>query len=581
MLSLDLDNSRLRVINVLKYSSAGSPKRFIFILMWLTATHFFIRLVSTTNYLVNDDFSMAELRHGNFTGEFESNTIFMHPIVGSMIVGLNSISTSIPWYPLFIVFIQILALSTLALLNLNRIGYLFLFFFATAHIAFSTVAPSFTPAAIIVASCGVALCIHAIEKSLQIFAWVGVLLIILGGLIRFSGMVFSLLMFVTTVAMVLLAKDNRKSMKLRLLAPVLLLISGISFISQTPSICKSQFECSSWASYDSFNAIRGDFAHTSRMKLLENELENTSWSFNDYALFKNDAHIDDQTFSLKNLEQIDEVVPNPSIGQALFSNPIAPLQKVVSTNLGLSLFFYPVFAVFVYLIFRERGRDKSGKYLLFIGLVGWLIATVAAATIRFPIRIHEPAIISLAILLLTWSSFRVGKPMVIQARSGLKNVRSDFAIFFSLLLILVWFLISYLLPYSAQNQNKLSAQNSHFVYLEINFPNARFIVSPGLLVHVDPWSNSKSELPSRLLYLGWATSSPHFTAKKEALEIDNVYRELVANESTLLIGSRKNAFLIAEYLNEHFGITAVPSLAGESPSTGGHDLQVWAFKKSN
>jgi hypothetical protein len=588
MLRFSFANSCSHFLNTLRNNRTSGLKRFLAILIWLSATHVFIRLVTTTNYLVNDDFKMAELMNGNITGKFESNVIFMHPIVGNVVSTLNSVSLSIPWFPLLLIFIQILAFSSLASLNLNRVNYLFLLFFSTAHIAFSTVVPSFTPAAIVVASCGLALFIHSIIENSQRFAWIGVLLIILGGLIRFDGMVFALLMFAVTVALVTINKNNPKSMQLRLFAPVLFLIAGITFISQTPSICKTQSECGAWATYNSFNAIRGDFAGTSRMNLIENELGNTSWSMNDFQLFKNFLYIDDETFNLKNLEQIDDVVPNPSIGQALFSNPIAPMWKVASLNKDLSLFFYPVFAVFVFLSLRERKRDHSGKLFLAFGLVGWLIATAAAATIRFPMRIHEPAIIALAILLLTWSSstaensvpFRARHDLK-NARRDLKNARRDLKLFFSLLLVLVWFLISYLTPYSARNQSRLSAQNANYVYLEKNFSNARFIVSPGLLTYVDPWSNPTSDLSRKLLYLGWATSSPHFKAKKETLDIDNVYRELVENESTLLIGPRKNAILIAEYLNEHFGIAALPILVGESPSPRGLDLQVWAFKKSN
>ena len=578
MADLGAEGNRPTSFDGVRHSPSTKSKRFLSIFIWLSFAHIFSRLVTTSNYLVNDDFKMAELMNGNFTGNFESNAIFIHPLVGSALSNLNSISSNIPWFPLFLVFIQILAFSSLAALDLNRVSYLFLFFFSTVHTAFSTVVPSFTPAAIVVASCGVALFIHSIINSSQRFAWIGVLLIILGGLIRFDGMLFALSMFAVTVAFVTINKDNRKRMMFRLFAPVFLLVAGTFLISQTPSICRTQSECAAWATYNSFNAIRGDFAGTSRMNLIEGELGNTSWSMNDFKLFKNYMHIDDETFNLKNLEQIDDVVPNPSIEQALFSNPIAPLWKVVSSNQDLALFFYPVFAVFVFLSFRERDRDQSGKLLLTFGVVGWLIATVAVATIRFPMRIHEPAIISLAILLLTLSSSTAENQIPFQIRRDLRNSRRDLKIFLSLLLVLVWFLASYLTPYSARNQSRLSAQNAHFVYLENNFSNARFIVSPGLLTYVDPWSNSKSDLPSKLLYLSWATSSPHFKAKKEILEIDNVYRELVENDSTLLIGPRKNAILIAEYLNENFGLTAVPILIGESTSPGEPDLQVWTFR---
>lgn len=85
--------------------------------------------MTTSNYLVNDDFVMAEFMNGNFTGKVESNTVFMHPIIGSIISQLNSMSLDVPWFPLFIVFIQVFSLSALAIIDLNRLGYMFLAFF--------------------------------------------------------------------------------------------------------------------------------------------------------------------------------------------------------------------------------------------------------------------------------------------------------------------------------------------------------------------------------------------------------------------------------------------------------------------
>jgi hypothetical protein len=529
--------------------------------------------MTTSNYLVNDDFVMAEFMNGNFTGKLESNTVFMHPIIGSIISQLNSMNLNIPWFPLFIVLVQVFSLSTLAIMDLSRLSYMFLAFFSMAHIAFVTVVPSFTPAAIVTSSCGIALFLHAIGKNSQRIVWIGFLFIILGSLIRFNGMAFAVAMFVMPTFLLMTNSNNRKNVQLRLLAPALVLIAGIFFVSQTPSICKTQSECAAWAEFNSFNTIRGSFHGSDRMALLKEGLENTNWNLTDYRLFSTFAYTDDVSFNLENLEQINEVVPSSSIAQALFSNPLGHLSKVVTSNIEISLVFFPVFAGFLYVSLSHMRGFRSQKYFLLFNLMAWLIATGAVATIRFPIRIHEPALVSLSIILLIWNSST--------AKSvNIRITRSDLKRFSSLLLVSTLILLSCLINYSTRNENRLSVQNARFDYLEENFPNSRFIVQAALLTDLDPWANSNSELPERLLYLGWMTPSPHFKAKKENLKMGNIYRELVESESLFLISSKRNATFIAEYLNEKFDADIKPFVLRELPE-GEFDISIWTFRSLN
>lgn len=560
-----------------RHGPSIQARRFLSILFLLSATHIFTRLITTSNYLVNDDFIMAEFMNSNFTGELESNTVFMHPIIGSVISQLNSINLNIPWFPLFIVFVQVFALSTLAILDLSRLSYIFLAFFSVAHIAFVTVAPSFTPAAIVTTSCGVALFFHAINKNLLRGAWVGALLIILGGLIRFDGMSLALLVSAIPILFIFAKRMNDDSLRLVFFAPVLSIIAGMYLIGQTQTTCKSQADCAAWNSYVNFNEIRGTFHGTDRMNLIESELENTSWSRNDYQLFRNFLYIDDKTFSLRNLERVDDVVQNPSIAQALISNPVAPLRKVLGSNPEISIFFYPAFVSFIYFFSRRILSSRSDKLFLYSGLVSWLLAAVAAATMRFPVRIHEPVTISLAIFLLVWSTTTVKKSVPSLAPLDFRRSRLDLIMLSSLLMILVGLLVLFLSKYSALNKDKIYAQNQQFKYIETNFPNSSFIVSAGVLTDVDPWTNSKSALPKQLLYLGWMTSSPHFKAKKDVLGIDNVYRGLVRNDSILFIGSEKESILIAQYIEENFESASKPKLVAELPE-GNSDLLVWEFR---
>lgn len=551
-------------------------KRFLSTLAWLTLTHIFTRLVTTSNYLVNDDFVMAEFMNGNFTGRFESNTVFMHPIIGSIISDLNSMNLNVPWFPMFLLLVQVLSLSSLAILDLNRLSYIFLVFFSTAHVAFATVVPSFTPAAVVTTSCGIALFLHAISKNSQKIVWIGFLLIALGGLIRFDGMAFAIAMFVVPTCLVMTNQRNRKNIQLRLLAPALILIAGIFSIDQTPTMCITQSECVAWSKYNDFNAIRGTFHGTSRMKTLEDELGKTNWSTNDYLLFSNFVYIDDGTFNLTNLEKIDEVVPNPSIFKALYSNPAAPLRKIVISNPELSLFFYPAFAAFIYFFIRLIPPNRWHKTSMLLGLTGWLMATIAAATIRFPARIHEPALISLAIFLLIWSATVLKNSTPSPATPDFRSSRRDLKILSSMLSIMMCFLSLYLITYSAMNEARIDTQRQRYEYLETNIPNSQFIVSARFLTDVDPWSPLESALPKRLLHLGWMTSSPHFNDKKELLGIDNIYLDLVKNKSLYFIGPEKQAILIAQYIKENSELTVIPQELPEL-TEGNSDLLVWRF----
>lgn len=284
--------------------------------------------------------------------------------------------------------------------------------------------------------------------------------IILGGLIRFDGMLFAIALLAIPVALALTKKVFRKRGIAKLLAPVFVLIAGIALVSQTQAVCRTQAECKAWNTYTSFNEIRGTFHGTPRMQLILKDLESTSWSINDYKLFRNFIYIDDETFNLNNLEHIDDVVPSPSIVQALITNPFAPIQKVFSSNSEISLIFYTAFLAFVYFFFRSTGRNSPNTASLVLGLASWLLATGAAATMRFPVRIHEPALVSFAIFLLISSAVAVGDSVSVRTRPVLRNTRRDLTIFSTLLLILMCSLVLFMNKYSTQNAVRISRKIS-------------------------------------------------------------------------------------------------------------------------
>ena len=287
-------------------------------------------LVYTPGFLFNDDPMMMLLVAG--VGRVVEPTIYLnytHVFIGSVLKHLYSITMDFPWYALYLIATLFAAHATFLYLIIKRnpcflalLLYLVYFFLVAVNLLINL---QFTISSILVSIAGFLLMVTdddekrvdqpaGLRSCLTTRIGVGFLLIVLGSLIRFDGMILACLL-VTPVFI----QRLRRPLFPAVLPPVLLLVVAVILcfgLARLNSIAYSRdsnargFHQRNKAAIQFLNYNAERRVDPATMQRIINE---SGLSLNDFAMFKTWFFMNDQLYNESSLKEMVSQLPNRNV----------------------------------------------------------------------------------------------------------------------------------------------------------------------------------------------------------------------------------------------------------------------------
>lgn len=321
----------------------------------------------------NDDIVMLLLASGRYTGDLESNLIFIHPLYGAFLNLLYSISNRFEWYTiLFIIFhffSYIIVIYEILKIRLNKFFKIIIVLFYTIltlnliiNLQFTTVSFTLLIAGFIVLDN---------QKIYKII--ISFILIFIASLIRYEA---SMLFFLILMPFILFTSLQKKYKSNILYLLIFLIINLIVHYSN------EFFKDNEWKNYDEFNRIR--------TKINDNSLANYDvkiyedvCSDEQFYLFK-EFYIDHQVFDTNKLKIIFSKVNKKNNFSDYLENTIKQIKNfkyelILASIILLILLYYTkdytrAFGILIYLIslfclFIFITIDSNVKLRVFYGFI--------------------------------------------------------------------------------------------------------------------------------------------------------------------------------------------------------------------
>ena len=478
----------------------------------------------TPAYMVNDDLALAMFASGGYTGHPSPRLVFMGIVPGSVLWLLYTVTDSVPWYPVMLITLLVLANAFILTVAWRLRHQLGVARWALGVLAMATTFPTmvldltFTSVAITV---GVAAllgyCLTAFVHRRM--AWRLVAPVTFGlvtcAALRSDALVAVLAVFAPTLALSAIRAPRRVTLAI---AVGTLSIVGLSSVADN-----SYSSRGSWPEYNEFNAVRGTLHGARSFELLMSNrddpattaaLAEIGWAWEDLELFGQFFFDDPVVYSSDRMKRLQEFV-----GEGDYRSSVREAIDTVTDGRSALLVIPILAALLSAMSLGWRGR-------LYIGLQSTWAASVfvfTAATQRFPDRIAVPLFLGLGAFLVL-SPVLLFEPTPKVLRNHEPARQSVVAVLFLWLGLLN--VTSSTAAYSASHvshDNDVSRaryERDMFV-LDAVDPAGRFVYA-GAWVSIegsDPFDPLGPYDRRQLLGMGWPTFSPLYEARRELLGI--------------------------------------------------------------
>jgi len=559
--------------------------------LWIAFLCLISILFGYPRWLVNDDLVMSWFASGIYTGQPESDLVFVNRGLGVPIALLYQISSQIPWYALVMLFTNYLSL--IFLLYLSRRSWNLIIAWcalATPLALWLSQLPNFTATAAIAVGVGLSLIASYLATKVDLrFALCGFLLVFMGVMWRQDSALIAVIVLLPLVGYAIYL---RRLQGVGFIAPVSF---GVSFTALvlltrwvgTSCLGRTATDCVKWNDYFLYNSIRGSFHETSRMSLLETFSENIDWIPESFWLFRNFANADNKIFDLATLQQANML----GFGFLEFNGGSSPAHFI-------SLFPMFSFAVipltgFVLIILGNFLRAKNRKAMIITAIasiVFWGLATSVLSFIRLPIPVKVSGIVCLAIALLVIAAWNIPESYLLQEKTS-ASVYSlqNGTVIIGFILTLTFTLIGQNGWFHQRSIGELerSTMQDFQEKFEASSNNSK-IFAPGLVTNSfnsNPYSTGErnERIP---LISGWPVFSPLWERRKAYLGMrDDIYANLShssnalafpESENVLMLSNFETANFTATFMNIQLGIQP-PVVAMPASPPLGSNLFLWKF----
>ena len=434
----------------------------------------------------NDDVVMLLLASGNYTGEFESNLIFINPIYGALVSFLYKFIKGIEWYTLLFLLFHFLSLSILSykILNYNIPtffkGVLLLFFSVISlnfvmYLQFTTVALMLCLSAILI----------ILNSNKRISMFLGVGLIILSSLIRAE---IVLLMLAASIPYLMFTFLKVKKYKKALFSIVLLIIPLVSIQLRDEMLISNE-----WKEATKYNRLRAEVTDNINA---DYSIENYKGVCNlaDYTLLKN-FFIAPEYFNSQKLELLKLNVQGQKRKASKLNN--IPLQ--LKSYLKEFIFLGMILAI----LFLFNPKRKEVYIMLIYG--GFLMVLIGYLALDGLLknRVFMSFVLVFIIVFIHFLS---------------KNLYLNKIHFISLSFIMLVFSVYYLRRLNEKIQETNQIRNGYLTE-QIHFIDDFFLKSTESILipfgddlkiqYLYPFKISATTDRWRIFYLGWMTNNPY------------------------------------------------------------------------
>lgn len=455
----------------------------------------------------NDDVIMMMISSGNFSVKPDHHLVFIHIYLGYFISFLETLSSQINWYSLFLSVLLIVSFSLyntlfwqksvsdikskISVISLSIIGLIFV----SLNFQFTLIAG-------ILAGTGACLMIWGRSK---LFIFIGVLFFLLGSMLRYhSGMLIILISFPFFTYI----------HRIKGVICIILLVLTSLFIQYLNN--QNYQNDSNWANYYEINKLRGELNDNQRFYDLYNNSSITRKILLDDLKLFNRFFPDPEVFSAENLLLLKS---------SLFRFNFKGLLKMYYV-LPSILVFGGVLIVFFFL-------DKNRPIYKLLPLISFLIVLLAFLFISFDGRVKD-RVIWTAFFPMFFFSILNFDPYIV------RNIK------FQILNYLLFFLISLLCVYSFfRNENLIKVNNEILSELESS-KSKSFILFP-FFMNINCFKileNKPKIMEYKIYYSGWLMGVPfeNFIVTSFRPEFLNDKYLLISNQDIVRLQNIKSSF---------------------------------------
>lgn len=503
--------------------------------MALTLYSAFLVRFFSPGVMANDDILMMAFSNGDFTGSPEAQLVFIGPLIGGLLKLLYTVNSTLPWYALLFVFIQIFSGSLLltVVFNFKRaqsnrtfVAFAGLIMVLTPslvlELSFSTTAMY----ASVIGLTSLAFLSHGFkDQGLVITALIGVLLIVA------SSLRFEFLLAAGLLIFPIYLLGVTKSTKLMKLFTL-----GMLFLPLGPHFIEDQISNrDGWAEYNRFNELRGSmhgtpgfsqFVSTAYEDETITKIREFGWESEDLRLFAGwyfeDAHLF-STSSLERLKQNINVTSSPLPFQSSLEGIIYGREFLILFGLASAVFG------------ASLSVPRFRNFLLF--QVSWflIVALLVSSRARFPDRFALGAFFGLFIALLA-SNMILARRQSMSDEYLFSDKKFEVSLFVCFIIATV-----FLIPHkfsaeqlSINNQNEASRLTSEIEIFDDIDSKGIFVDIYRLAIEgINPWTERTVFHGNRLLALGWNSQSPHQEKRKSAMNLEGNFLSNFVNAPNL------------------------------------------------
>ena len=486
-------------------------------------------------YGTTDDWIIDSWLNSNQNGTYEKDSVFISGIFSNLISYLYSWEFGFAWYSISLFSVCSFALihwfviSTLEMSIIKfKIGYFINISILILLFLWSYFSITFTATAIIAASVGIYSLMKSVTSTyLKNFNFiVGNLLFVYAYVIRPESIIGATAVFAITLLMILLMNKNGVRILVNKIIIITIFLGSVIAVNKSiennQSVEMKQFR--SWVMKVQ------KFADRPRMIEVANNLDEASWSSNQYHLFADMLYFDEKIINENWIDRGLSATSNYYLIPQIDYDRIAKIFSKYYGNTKIMLIIFS-FSILFYIKTYWELFNFTQKYSLVFTLI-----TFAGIHIFVGLFMHNVARVTIPLLFALFMAISTNwwKTDIKIEKS---NVKTNY-ISFSFVVISLIFSIYQLDLYNDNNNKKLVIANQTTKIIKENFGN-RIILYPGrqefdvfrnpyIYVGKDPVANS-------IMFGNWDTFSPQWNKRVEKLGIDskNISESLLIDNRVL------------------------------------------------
>lgn len=475
----------------------------IFILM------FFLKPI----YGTTDDFILDSWLNGTYTGEYESDSIFISSFASNFFSYLYSLTNVLPWYPLVLLVLNLVSIIFIVYqikknekISVNN--YIILIITLLYFFIWSFLRITYTSAGIILAIAALISFYYSIKLNDNKMLIISILFSMLAFSVRPESLIAALIFFYPIFIF------KFENIKLLIIRSLLLLSSLIIIFGLNRLIENNQPE--DFKEYRTWSKQVQSFAGRPTMEIVAKNIGNSGWTTSEYNSFKDLTYFDPQIFNEDWINSGLELTKN------YFLNPNLELNNVFNifenTYKSLSLFLICLLFVAILVFYNF----KNNKTIIFLFMLNFLLINfLLGLYFQNVARVSVPILIGIIIFL---------------TLIGNKPIKNNVLITSSIIAISI--LSFSIFKLNSENIQKISKNLNNSNFIKNKFSQNIILIhgNQEFAQFVNPYSLSKVDQSLNVFMIGnWDTFSPHWYKRANNLGIDgqNLTDELLNNKKLL------------------------------------------------